>query len=138
MTSSPTDDSNSDEEEEEELPPGTESAGDFMLVAKEPMYSKTMNKEYALPPEKSFAQISDEQTGAEPTTRPDKVRPDHKSRADDLADPWTMADRKYVHNDGFEERYSTMPLEGFDIYMGRDPYRASAAEMKNTTINYMT
>ena len=97
-----------------------------------------MNKEYALPPEKSFAQISDEQTGAKPTKDRNKVRPDHKLQAIDLVDPWNTADRKYVSTDASEERYSTLPLEGFDVFLGRDPYRASVAETKGTTVNYMT
>jgi hypothetical protein len=122
-----------EEEKEEELL--DEAAHE---AKKKSTYQKPkLNAVYALPPEKPFTQVAQERTGVPIHWTKDKVRVNHERQGAKLMDPWSRTTCDHKQKDGYEDTYSSLPLEGFDIFMGNDPYRASKVDGAGTTIHYL-
>jgi hypothetical protein len=127
---------NHDEESEAEAEEYLDEAAH--AAKKSNTYQKPkLNAEYALPPDKPFSQVANERVDAPIHWTKDKVRVNHERQRAKLTDPWSKTDADHKQGDGYEDTYSAMPIEGFDIFMGNDPYRASKMDGAGTTIHYM-
>ena len=100
--------------------------------------SVAYNPVYALPAGNTHRQVF-KKVGRNWLVAADRRRPDFGLAAKDVTDPWKFIDGKWdhpcdAHNDGYEDRYSVLGLEGFDKIMGKDPHMTTKFSSDHTTL----
>jgi hypothetical protein len=101
------------------------------------LYGRTrapINQPYARTSGYTFGARGLVKVGGEWRTPADRVRPNHSNMSGPIADPWGGCDQDYVSVNPEEDRFSKMPIEGFNNILGRDTYQPSKNDPRGTVL----
>jgi hypothetical protein len=100
--------------------------------------SVAYNAPFALPAGNTHRQVFTK-VGRNWLVAAERRRPDFGLASRDTTDPWKFIDGKWdhpcdKHNDGYEDRFSKLGMEGFDKIMGKDPNMTTKFSAEHSTL----